>query len=53
MTLNEAVRALPQLFEQKNYDACANLATQIIQVQPHNPAALYFLASVAELRGRP
>jgi FkbM family methyltransferase len=51
VTLNEAVRALPQLFEQKNYDACANLATQIIQTQPHNPAALYFLASVAELRG--
>jgi FkbM family methyltransferase len=51
MTLNEATRSLPQLFEQKNYDACANLATQIIQVQAHNPAALYFLACVAELRG--
>ncbi len=51
MTLDEAARALPQLFEQKNYDACANLANQIIQVQPHNPAALFFLARVAELRG--
>ncbi len=51
MTLDEANKALPELFNSKNYDACANLAAQVLKVQPHNPNALYYLGQVYESRG--
>ena len=53
MTLDEASKALPGLFEQKNYSACAELSMQIVKFQPHNPAALYFLGRIAEMQGAP
>lgn len=51
MTLDEAGKALPELFAKENYDACANLSVQILKIQPHNPGALFYLGRVAELRG--
>jgi FkbM family methyltransferase len=51
MTLYEACVALPGLLEKGDFAAIENLGPQILKVQAHNPAALYFLGKSAEARG--
>lgn len=51
MTLYEACLALPGLLERGEFASIENLAAQILKIQPHNPAALYFSAKGAEATG--
>lgn len=51
MTFDEALKALPDLFADKNYPACEQITRQILAVQPHNPVALYFQGHTHEMQG--
>jgi FkbM family methyltransferase len=51
MTLYEACVALPGLLERRDFAAIENLSAQILKIQPHNPAALYFSGQAAEATG--
>jgi len=51
MTLYEACVALPGLLEKGEYAAIDSLGAQILKIQPHNPAALYFSGKAAEASG--
>ena len=51
MTLYEACVALPGLLEKGEFASIENLGAQILKIQPHNPAALYFSGKAAEATG--